>query len=109
MIVQIMRGTKELKMSNYKDKRFEMGLTPQFIRENYEKKGLWGAAAEAWKILGYDQDWLACNMIVQSKRQGDEFRIKMIEYCGPEPEVPNKQDNISWNRWYKKFQEFNLT
>lgn len=79
-----------------------MEITPEFIKRHYEQQGLWSGAAEAWRFIGYELDALACEMIADSKRKSDQFKIKVAEHCGPEPTLKN---SIDWNSWNKKTEE----
>jgi hypothetical protein len=79
-----------------------MEITPEFIKRHYQQQGLWSGAAEAWRFIGYEADALACEMIAESKRKSDQFRIKVAEHCGAEPDLKN---GIDWNTWKRNFDE----
>lgn len=70
-----------------------------------ELESKWSQAAEVWKSIGRDEDANACQLIHEAISRGDAFRAEVDRVCGPEPQVENKEDSISWKNWYKKLEE----
>ncbi len=65
-----------------------------------ESESNWIEAVKYWKLAGNKVDAEACQLILDATISGNEYRQRVLNECGEEP---NKmEDAHAWVRWYDK-------
>ena len=77
--------------------------TPAFAR-NLEHTHQWELAVKVWKVLGYHKDAEMCQYIADAIKDGDAFRAKVLEVCGPEP----ARETTEWLEWFNSMEQMYL-
>lgn len=64
--------------------------------KSFEHDDKWFEAAIEWRKIGRIEDAEACELIVESSREGDEYRQRV----GPEPD--RNENPHTWVKWYDR-------
>lgn len=63
-----------------------------------ESESRWQDAADIWAKIGHEEDAKACLLIAGSVSQGDEYRARVYNELGPEPD--KSENPHAWVKWY---------
>lgn len=64
-----------------------------------ENSGQWSEAAEQWRLFGRIEDAETCELIAESIEKGNDFRRRVKEQIGDEPD--KETDTNKWLKWHK--------
>lgn len=70
----------------------------EYQARKLEQQNNWIEAARIWKLAGRIEDYNTCILIAEANEKGDQYRKRVLQEAGPEPDKCENPRN--WVKWY---------